>query len=397
MRVYAFLSILSVSMLLLAFCQTAPVHAAASWNVQTVDTRAAGQGNGYCPIVVDSDNVPSIAYSGYNYPPYTYGIVRYARWNGSGWSTQEVDPYADTFDLELDANGNPHILYGLSVLKYASWTGLNWSIQTVGTAGSAYAALALDSAGHPHVAFSTHETLYYASRSGSNWTTETVDTGTDIPIQLSLAMDSNDKPYIMYSNQGLKLATLENGGWNIQNVTLPDPASGVGNMVLDSKGHPHLIYCVFSGSDETIKYASWTGGSWKTQTVASGLSLDYIGNPGFLALDSLDYPHICYVSGFSSGHKLGYAVWTGLDWSIQTVGEAFGRSPVYMAVDSNRIPHVSYRAGNINDPTNNQMYATASEPVPLASPLLIALPLLLVLAVVIGAIVVVVYLWKKKT
>jgi len=398
----ASLSLFLSSILLLTFCSTAPVHAAASWNVQTVDTRVAGVGNGYCPIVVDSNNMPSIAYTDRNMQD---GLsVMYARWNSSyaGLITQRIAPGYAT-DMILDAHDNPNILYRVirGGLWYASWTGLNWTIQTVDTTTPVYAALALDSHDNPHAAYSTGQTLKYASRSGSTWTIEIVDNGTDIPIHLSLALDSNDKPYILYSNQDWKLATLENSGWNIQNVPLPaysypDALVSVGNMVLDSTGHPHLIYSIGSaGGDDTIKYARWNGFYWETQTVASGLNLEYIGNLGFLALDSLDYPHISYVI---SGFQLMYAGWTGVDWSIQTVDSVGARSPVYLAVDSNRIPHISVRTGSTGLQPMHLMYATASEPVPLASPLLITLPLLLVLtAVVIGAAVFVVYLWKKKT
>ncbi len=64
MRDYGFLSIPLVFLILLVFFLATPVHAQQNWNVQTVDTRAAGRGsNGYCPIVVDSNNVPSIAYT----------------------------------------------------------------------------------------------------------------------------------------------------------------------------------------------------------------------------------------------------------------------------------------------------------------------------------------------
>ncbi len=391
------LSLLLASMLLATFWSATLVHAAASWNVQTVDPNAAGRGsNGYCPIVVDSNNVPSIAYTGYDIQDNS-ALVMYARSLG-GFSTQRI-AMGYVADMALDAANNPVILCGSGGLQYVTWNGTGWTFQKV--ADGNYGVLAFDSHGNPHVAYINGEGLQYASRSGTGWTTETVETGVGIPFYLSFAMDSNDKPYMLYSNPTTKIATLENSGWNIQTVPLPafsspDSIVGVGNMVLDSKGHPHLIYSIYSvGGDAAIKYVSWTGFSWKTQTLASGV-LDDFRFPGVLALDSLDYPHIAYVT---AGSELMYAAWTGVDWNIQPVDSAFGRNPVYMAVDSNRIPHISYRIGSINDNTNNLMYATATEPVPLSPPTS-AFPLLLVVAaVVIGVAVVavVVYVWKKKT
>jgi hypothetical protein len=396
MRIFGLYALMA-SMLLLALFSATPAHAAMSWNVQRVDDRAAGLGNGYCPIVVDSNNIPNIAYTGLNS---SNRFVRYAKWNSSigGFSIQEI-ARSEATDMALDANNNPHILYEVirGGLWYASWTGLDWTTQTVDTIWVTYAALALDSQGNPHAACSTGQTLWYASRSGSTWTTETVDNGTEIPIHLSLALDANDKPYILYSNPDLKIATLENSGWKIETVALPDSVNGVGNMILDSKGHPHLIYSTGVFYDVKIKYVSWTGGSWKTETMVSGIPLDLadIRYPGFLALDSLDYPHICFVGGFRTGYKLMYAGWTGLEWSIQPVVQS-GINPVYMALDSNRTPHISVRSGSIGFAPIHLIYATASEPVPLASPLLIALPMLSLVVVAVIAAAVIVYLWRKK-
>ena len=390
-----------IALLLLALFSTAPAHAQQSWIVQTVGTAAGRGSNGYCPIAVDQGNTPHIAYT--DLEADNSFSVRYARWNSAlnGFSTQKLARGYAT-DITLDSFGDPVILCGSGGLQYVTWNGAGWDFQKVDDGN--YGVIALDSHGNPHAAYTTGQTLKYASSSGSTWTTETVDNGTEIPLHLSLVLDSNDKPYVFYSNRpDWKLATLENSGWNIETVPLPDSVSpdslvGVGNMVLDSKGRPHLIYSIGSISgDKTIKYASWTGFSWKTQTVASGLTLYDNRYPGVLALDALDYPHICYVGGLE-GWELGYAGWTGANWNIQTADSAIGRNPLYMAVDSNRVPHISYRRGPINSPTSVLFYVTASEPVPLASPLLIALPLLLlVAAVVISATVIVAYLWKKKT
>jgi hypothetical protein len=90
-----------------------------------------------------------------------------------------------------------------------------------------------------------------------------------------------------------------------------------------------------------------------------------------------------------------YAGWTGLEWSIQPVVQS-GINPVYMALDSNRTPHISVRSGSIGFAPIHLIYATASEPVPLASPLLIALPMLSLVVVAVIAAAVIVYLWRKK-
>jgi len=388
MRYLAFLSAL-FTILLLAFFSTAPVQAAPSWNVQAVDTRAAGMGNGYCPIILDWGGTPLIAYTGQN-PPYENDQVKYARWNGSGWDTQTVAG-GTTLSFVLDAHNNPHIVYHTGIhggLMYASWTGLKWASQPVDEDGG-FGVVALDSFDDPHVAYRGGGMLKYASWAGSNWTVQTIDSLAEGQVG-SLMFDSSNTPYVLYAlGSHVKLAVGTNSGWDIQ--TAASDFSGFGNMVLDSEGCPHFVYSVGGVDDTTIMYSSWDGAAWKTQVVVSGFRLESIGS---LALDLYDYPHISYVSA----EGLMYAGWTGADWSIQSVDTALSvRGPCYLVVDSNRIPHISYRSGGINDRTNRIMYATATEPVPLSSPPSV-FPLLLVLtAVIIGAIVVIVYLWKKKS
>jgi hypothetical protein len=407
----ALLSLLLASSLLLAFCSITPAHAAVSWNVQIVDVNGLGIGNGYFPIVLDSNSIPHIAYTDahiYDNDGSTIigGSVMYAVWNGSSWSTQEI-AFGDVTDMVLDADSNPHILYtGIEDrLMYASWTGSNWDIQTVGaTKYLVYASLALDSAGNPHAAYSDGTAVKYASRNGSTWTIQTVDTYSEIPFQLSLALDSNDTPYILYAYrtylESVKLAVWTGSGWDIQ--TAASEVYGLGNMVLDSRGYPRFVYKVGGVNVTSIMYASWNGAAWETQTVVSGVTEDTLS---FLALDAYDHPYISYVHAQS----LMYAGWTGAAWSTQSVPIDLSlRGPCYLAVDSSRIPHISFRA---NPPGTDyfsrikyMMYATATEPAPLSTPTS-APPsstpfptslLMIATAVIIGASITIVYLWRKK-
>jgi len=397
MRVYSFLSTLFLSILLLTFCSAAQVHAIPNWNVQIVDVNGAREGNGrICPIVVDSNSNPHIAYTS----PYSDSKVTYASSNGSLWSTQIIAS-GNAFSLVLDANDNPHILY--TGLTYASWKGSKWTSQIVDpTDPNTLGALALDSFGNPHVAYTDGQAVKYASRIGSTWNIQIVDAYSEIPFQLSLALDSNNTPYILYGFtisiptgtgnywhlEEVKLATWRNSNWSIQSVAHTD---GFGNMVLDSKGYPHIIYKVyypqFTGMDNSsLVYASWNGSAWNTQAVVSNVRL---ANVGFLALDSHDYPHISYVAS-----DLMYASWTGTNWNTQTVDTNISAvGPCYLALDSNGNPHISYLGFSPSDYRSAYiMYATATAPTQ-------TLPFLLLLVstvVIIGAVVTFVYVWKKK-
>jgi hypothetical protein len=417
--------VLLTSSLVIVSSVAPPVHAEPTWTIQTVDANGARWGyGGICPIVVDSNNNPHIAYLA---PP-SGSKVKYASSNGSLWTTQTIDA-GNAYSLVLDANDNPHILY--TGLMYASWTGLNWAIQRIDeTFSNGFGSVALDSFGNPHVAYTDGKAVKYARWTGSDWTSQTVDTYSEIPHQLSLALDKNNTPYILYDNtvsilnsgggyyhsEKLKLATLQNSSWSIQTVA---SSGGFGNMVLDSKGNPHLIYKLdypeFVGVDNsTLVYASWDGTAWATSTVASNI---HMANVGFLALDSFDYPHIAYVIRSSDPITdegitvLSYASWTGKNWSIQTADTNISAiGPCYLALDSNGNPHISYLGYNPDAGFGPHafayiMYATTNQTTPIirpsptqtSSPTFPASLLPVLTLVIIGIIVaVVVYVWKKK-
>jgi len=415
----AFLSIL-MFLLLLAFLSTVPVYADLSWDIQIVDEDASGIGYGFCPIVVDSDDNPHIAYRGHPY-------ARYASWNGSGWNIQQLATYAFTHDLALDANGNPRITLQNS---YATWNGTGWDSQTFTSDGGVFSSLALDSSGNPHVAYITGDKLKYASQNGSNWTIQTVTVDSNLPginMHLSLALDSNDTPYIMYYTHSsfvddngvevrsvnVKLAVWKNSRWTIEPVLSSSNLINFGNMVLDSKGYPHFICSTghFISPDvpgflSTILYVSWDGSAWggsawNIQTVASDVNVASLR--GFLALSPHDYPSIVYIA---DGVK--YARWTGTAWESysidtpDTVRDASG--PCYLALDSNGAPHISSRVflfGQMLYPgyTSTILYATANITEPEVSPTFPDSPLLIVsAAIIIGTVIAVIaYVWKKKT
>ena len=371
---------------------------ASSWNIQTVDNDAYTL-EGRCPIVLDSNNSPHIAYTNVRVEPdrFQTPLVMYADWNGSGWSTQQI---AEGFahSLVLDASDNPHILYSSSwkPLMYASWTGSKWSLQTVDPnyfTGGGFGIVALDSYGNPHVAYTDGTTIKYAVSKGSGWSIQTVDTYEgEIPSRLSFALDKNNTPYIIYSRSpyedysqtvgimaiNVTLATYQNYSWKIQSLSLPPPIGNYGNLVVDSKGYPHFI-CTqnhFVSSENkttliTILYASWNGSTWNSQSVVSDVRLGSIN----LALDANDYPHISYIRTFYDEERgdeyfLMYASWKGAAWDTQTVATSFfAAHPLepYLAVDSNNNPHISYLVQSVTASTSLR-YATIIETTPIYTP-----------------------------
>jgi hypothetical protein len=287
---------------------------------------------------------------------------------------------------------------------YASWTGTNWNLQTVDQEGCRGASLALDSHGNPHIAYeadlrsggalSNTATLKFASLTGSNWGFQTVDSPVSYLDRVHLALDSHDKPHIIYGydnpgvdeNHGgpqtLKYAVLNGSSWNIQ--TAFTGLSQYGNLVLDSNDYPH--FTVVKNSPQgasmwfnmSLTYASWNGSEWNTQTIDSNISSS---DSGYLELDSHDNPSIDYrtINPNSDHDSLMYARWTGTKWDIQTVGPnslVFEEAPI--AVGSNGNPHITYVGFVPGYPINSAascMYATTTiEPTPTPTPVATPMP-----------------------
>jgi hypothetical protein len=363
----------------------------------TIDTSGT---DGNCPLVLDSRGYPHIAYTavdvGYEDNShvhwYGYDLVKYASWTGYNWSIQII-AMGSVQGLFLDAKGNSHISYeGDGGLMYASWIGTTWVTQTLNQNGGG--VVALDSAGNPSVAFIDGKSLIYASWNDSAWNKQTVVSDSQISGPIYLELDAYNDPFILYDSpvnvidngtivnasyvggvwqlDFLKMATRNNGTWDISNVSY---AVGFSNMVLDPKGYPHLLYQFtnpeFTGRDNvSLVYASWNGKSWDNQVVVSNCSIDSMN----LVLDPQGYPQITYTtpdplihanSIYLSSDSLMYASWTGKNWEIQTIDSpASGLS--FLAFDFNGNPHISY-IGQIYTPNGyihyaQIMYTTASEP-----------------------------------
>jgi hypothetical protein len=249
------------------------------WNIQPIDT-------GYIPyssLALDSSGNAHIAYINGD-------KLRYATQNGSNWSTQTVDTDANlpdiepTFSLALDSNETPHIMYysrssfvdekGLTIrsmdLKLAVLQNSSWTIEHVPTSLNlvAFGNMVLDSAGHPH--FIVKQQFYpegsdtrrftvdYFRWDGSAWKTQTVTSNVSLTQLGVLALDSEDRPHIIYVTeyrQQLMYARWTGTEWETHHVDKYwlEPSHGF-DFVLDSNGNPHISYIKVP---EKSSYTSW--------------------------------------------------------------------------------------------------------------------------------------------
>jgi hypothetical protein len=288
-----------------------------AWDIQTVDQYVVDS----C-LVLDSKGNPSIGYI-------ASGNFLYANWTGSTWSTQTIDTLGvfyssvlySSVSLALDFDGNPHICYcyreqgyqntNINFLKYAYWNGTGWSKQYLDDGLTP--SLAVDSNGNPHISYSGNTGLEYASWNGTSWSIQTV--GQNIGGS-SLVLDASGNPHISYSNaNGLMYAKRTNTSWNMQ-VVDPEVSNptydSASDIALDSNGNPHICYC--AGDFLKLKYSSWNGSAWNIQTIDpdGGLVEDS------LALDSNDNPQIIY-SGHSGLKYASKTLWSPIETGIYAV------------------------------------------------------------------------------
>ena len=156
------------------------------------------------------------------------GILKYASYNGSSWSTESIDTncrLGEGTSIQLDSSANPKVSY-IDVttydLKYASHNGSSWSISTVDSAGwvGYYSSLQLDDSNNPKISYfdATNGDLKYASHNGSSWSISTVDSTGWVGLYTSLVLDSSNNPKISYydsSNGSLKYASHNGSSWSI--------------------------------------------------------------------------------------------------------------------------------------------------------------------------------------
>ncbi|MCW4009125.1 MAG: hypothetical protein NWF05_00695 [Candidatus Bathyarchaeota archaeon] len=366
-----------------------PSFGASTWNSQVVDLTAY---RAELSLALDATGNPHIAYiateTGSYYTPPLRFLLKFASWNGSTWDIQTIDAdNASTIGLSsltFDSENHAHIVYFSQVtypngglMKYAHWTGSNWSIQTVDT--GARAAIAIDSSDKPHIAYAGEDGLLkYASWNGINWTIQIVDPQSNRPPMAFnrgigsdqyLAIDSSDKPFIVYAvNSTVKLAVGNQSGWTIQEL-ISNETLQLGNIVLDSCGNPHFTYVLGLGN-YSLFYTFWNGSNWSTQKVSR---VNGSSDGSYIALDSENNPRITYIGSASPNYyAVRYVKWVGSEWEIQTAAEMGSTDYVApLALDSMGNPHIGYltlRNTGYSWVDATLHYVTSNHSIPVSTP-----------------------------
>jgi len=302
------------------------------WNTETVVASDDSYLIYSTSLALDSSNQPHISFYE-NDQVNTEGSFKYASYNGTDWQIQTIESGVGTggpeyvSSIAIDGFDNPHISFShlqttptiTRIIKYASYNGTSWNTEIVASNCSTSNSLALDSNDVPHISYNGETSgsyLGYASYNGTDWNTTQVTSAWHTGRYNSIAIDSNDHPHIShtYETTGdyigyLKYASYNGTDWHRDTVDGGSAGEDVGywtSLALDGSDHPHISYIDYSGqySQYSLKYASYNGTAWNTETV------DTQSGPWAtsLALDSCGYPHISYydVTSGSTG-DLKYA------------------------------------------------------------------------------------------
>jgi len=225
--------------------------------------------------------------------------------------------------------------------------GGDWVIRPIASDLVGDAAVAVDSQGNPHVAWSCftgtgwggdkEEWQYkYARWDGSSWqTTQFTALATHRSRDTSLVVDGQDRPHMAFyvydrntAMSRLVYVTPGSGGaWLTEDVFSGPSGSGADpDLALDSQGRPHISH--------VGRYSRFDGTQWQTEDAWP------IGFRNSLALDAQDTPHVASPDGMYGYPSYGtkhQGQWT--QTFIVTPTDAWGMS---IDLDAQDKPHVAW-------------------------------------------------------
>jgi hypothetical protein len=229
-----------------------------TWDTQVIARQSGGSRLAGRAFALDSSDSPHVVYNLID-----GGGTRYATLHDLQWSTEVAGPPDfQGLDIVLDSATNAGIAGGRPGGLYYYTRSVTWQGQQVSSGFVGWSSAALDSTGNPRIAHCVvnDDILEYSFRAGSSWTTQIVDCSHTVAGLAALALDSLDRPSILYpvnteehvGANYLKYARWDGTEWIIEQV---DPDRGANlyaqSMVIDAQDRVHVAYY----ADKSLKYA----------------------------------------------------------------------------------------------------------------------------------------------
>ncbi len=320
---------------------------ALDWTFETVHT----SGSYYAfdtSIAVDDAGRPSMSYVFE-----TDHILRYASQTDTGWDIQQVGSDNASYSctsMDMGPGNRPHVVYAkyMQGMGYAAWDGSQWQFTDFGP--STYGgSVAVGNDGTVHTCFIDNGVVKYGVLRDSVWEFKDIDTSSTPYRPTTIALDSAGHPHLAYWRQSwtskVMYAAWDGSAWTTS-VVREHSGGGAGDgevaLALDSRDSPHITYCGVNG----LEYAAFSDGGWEVQgvpeAVGSGVGFysDIVIGPDDQAWIALNY---------RLPDQLWFASWDGQAWSVDVLDS--GSSPIgyiSMALDAQGQVHMSYwRAGDM--------------------------------------------------
>ena len=286
-------------------------------------------------------------------------LVLYTEQSANNWSEEFIYHNAFYPSLALDPSGKLHVAFmGLSrkqnALIYGTNASGNWRFQIVDRSGNvgAYASIAVDATGQPHIAYfdETLLRLKYATLVLGLWKTEVVDWSWNTGRNASLAIDGNGFAHICYHDHvqaAIRYANNTTLSWQTEIVEPTATLYGDTSIAVEPSGVAHLAYLhnedYNDGTD--VHYATNRDGSWNIQSLAESTQ-DTIGFYNSIALDDQGYAYV----GFSTEDDVNSPTVFSADVYTNRYGEWTrifntadgGAFPFSLAVDGQSTAHLIY-------------------------------------------------------
>jgi len=294
--------------------------------------------------------------------------------DSTGWTIETVDTTSggsSGVDLKLDSTGTPRVAYNPptevmhAIREAGSWNTSYVASKYWGTAAGDTQCLAIDKKGVSHVFFD-NAGLYHAVPAASGWSVEEVDkvTSPTTWVSCQASVDSHGRLHVAYATKlfvnrpgEIKYAMSNGTGWSIEKIDEGGLTAFWVSIVVDSQDNPHILY--YADSYNEVRHAYRTeAGNWVTETVEYVGFIQYGGKHGALSIDSTDSLHAAYISSVKAEENratLRYAVRDASGWAFETVAGSPGLKGLFtsLVVDADFRPHVSFIAVDIRNPVSD--------------------------------------------
>ncbi len=195
-------------------------------------------------------------------------------------------------------------------------------------------SLALDSEDNPHVLYFSKNYCYYAYSDGKNWTTEFIANSFFSYAECSLVLDKNNYPHVCFNSESTNLTYGYFNGTSWFFEVINQNFSSYLDLAVDSNGLPHIVY---RGTNASLIYDHYNGSAWVKKIFNN--VVDCYG--ASIKLDSNDNPHIT-CSNRGSPDELKYFHFDGYGWQNITVPGILSYTTTVLELDFEGQPHIFY-------------------------------------------------------